>query len=225
MRVPRPPLPGCAAVHDDLTELALGILTGRERSEVLAHVEGCEPCAAELEELAATADLVLQLAPEAEPPVGFELRLIQRLHAGGTARRRIGPPRAVRSAVAALLALVVGFGTAWLAHAPTSSPSASSSAGLTSAALTSKGRSLGEVYLSAGKPAWLFMAIDSGADSELVRCEVTLADGKVVTVGWFHLSGGYGAWGAPLPGVSGQVRTARVLTERGTVLASARLVA
>ena len=55
------------------------MLTGRERSRVLSHVESCPRCAEELEILSRTADSVLQAAPDMEPPLGFEVRLFERM--------------------------------------------------------------------------------------------------------------------------------------------------
>ena len=65
---------GCEQYSNDLAELALGVLTGRERAQVLAHVESCPRCADELEHLSRVADTVVQSAPEMEPPLGFEVR-------------------------------------------------------------------------------------------------------------------------------------------------------
>ena len=49
---------GCEEYGDELAELALGVLTGRERARVLSHVESCPRCAEELEILSRTADTV-----------------------------------------------------------------------------------------------------------------------------------------------------------------------
>jgi hypothetical protein len=74
-------------------------------------------------------------------------------------------------------------------------------------------------------PMWMFMTINEGAWSGRVRCEVTLADGRVETVGAFTLSGGYGAWGARLTSPAGQVRSARLVASDGKVLATAEISA
>ena len=69
----------CAEISPALPELALGVLTGRDRVVALAHTESCSPCADELEQLARAADAVVLVAPELEPPVGFEVRLFSRM--------------------------------------------------------------------------------------------------------------------------------------------------
>jgi len=94
--------PECLDVQPELTELALGLLSGRERAAALAHVEGCPSCSAELEQLSQVADRLPQVAPEVEPPVGFETALFERLrHQGGPvapgSARPAGRPQADRS--------------------------------------------------------------------------------------------------------------------------------
>jgi hypothetical protein len=220
---------GCDPYRDNLAELALGILPGRERSALLEHLETCPQCATELEQLSNVADSVLLLAPEAEPPLGFELRLAQRLQdqanvQAPTARRwrRVG----VLSAAAALV-VVVGVGTRAVPYTHdnnTPPPVATATPNLTTAMLTSaQGHRVGEVFVSAGQPSWLFMTIDNGVTSGVVRCTVTLADGQVETIGAFRITKGYGAWGASLSSAAGDVRSAHVLSANGTVLASAQL--
>ena len=79
----------CDDYQEDLAELALGVLTGRQRAATLAHVDSCDHCAEELEQLSRTADAVVYVAPEEEPPVGFEVRLFNRM---GLAENASAPP-------------------------------------------------------------------------------------------------------------------------------------
>ncbi len=78
----------CAEVRDLAPELALGILSGAERAEVVLHVNGCARCQAYVAELTEAADAIPQLVPEAEPPVGFEARVMRRLGEGERRTRR-----------------------------------------------------------------------------------------------------------------------------------------
>ena len=50
-----PPLT-CEDARQLLPDLALGVLSGEQRAEVLDHLGGCTACEAETSELAATAD-------------------------------------------------------------------------------------------------------------------------------------------------------------------------
>jgi hypothetical protein len=69
----------CAELADVATELALGVLTGRERAAALAHLDSCEACREEVRQLMATNEQMLALLPPAEPPAGFETRVLDRL--------------------------------------------------------------------------------------------------------------------------------------------------
>ena len=60
-------------------ELALGVLTGRERAAALAHLDGCESCREQVRELTMVQDELLALLPSQEPPAGFESRVLDRL--------------------------------------------------------------------------------------------------------------------------------------------------
>ncbi|MGA9832981.1 MAG: zf-HC2 domain-containing protein, partial [Trebonia sp.] len=69
----------CAEFHDSAAELALGVLTGRERAEALAHLDYCEACREHVRSLTVTSEKMLSLLPTAEPPAGFETRVMDRL--------------------------------------------------------------------------------------------------------------------------------------------------
>ena len=59
-----------------LAGLALG-LRGRGEAELVGHVAICGTCTAHLEDLVAVADTLSLLAPEADPPSGFEGRVLE----------------------------------------------------------------------------------------------------------------------------------------------------
>lgn len=72
----------CAELANVAAELALGVLTGRERAEAVAHLDRCEDCREDVRQLMATGEGLLALLPEREPPVGFEVRVLDRLGFG-----------------------------------------------------------------------------------------------------------------------------------------------
>ena len=69
----------CDEFAEVAAELALGVLTGRERARALAHLDGCESCREQVRELSMAGDELLALLPPAEPSAGFESRVLERL--------------------------------------------------------------------------------------------------------------------------------------------------
>ena len=123
---------GCEAYANELAELALGVLTGRDRARVLSHVESCQRCADELELLSRVADTVVQAAPEMDPPLGFEVRLFERMGVTDvrSRRRRFRPSRWVPAVVGvAAAALALGLGLSLTSSAPSPTVSAQAAPG------------------------------------------------------------------------------------------------
>ena len=210
----------CSAMADDLPLLALGTLSGRSRSAVLDHVESCAHCRAELEQLSVVAETLQQLTPEVQPPLGFESRLLERLQGEATPRRR--SRRLVLLSAAAVL-VVVSLGVGVLVHRWTAGVSDRSVATAPATAeLTSGGKVVGSVLVAPGSPAWMLVTVEGGRWQGTVSCEVTLADGRVATVGTFSLAGGYPSWAVALPATGGGVRSARLIDSNGATVASAR---
>jgi len=215
----------CEAFRIDLAETALGVVSGRRRAEVLGHVASCATCSAELEEFMVAADALMHFAPESDPPVGFELRLANRLRSEASRRSSSGWRRAGALVAAAAVTAALGVGVGAWATSGTNPGGVQAMTNITSANLSSRGHVLGEFLVSAGKPAWMYMTVDSGKWTGVVTCQVVLASGKIENVGQFTLEGGYGAWGAPLMTSAAQVRGARLISADGTVYASARIPA
>jgi hypothetical protein len=75
----------CAEFGDVAAELALGVLTGRERARALAHLERCDACRENVRLLTITGEELVGLLPAIEPPAGFETRVMDRLGLGAPA--------------------------------------------------------------------------------------------------------------------------------------------
>ncbi|MFI8497060.1 zf-HC2 domain-containing protein [Streptomyces sp. NPDC085524] len=221
----------CERLRELGAELALGVLPGRERALAIAHLDHCSACREHVEQLTLAGDGLLGLLPGAEPPVGFETRVTNRLYPARPARpaRRRYPhlPRRARlAAAAAALALAAGFG-GWSVgtafddtRAP--APQAREHADLLQAALVADGHEVGRVYAHPGSPGWVYMSVDLEGDAgRPVHCRLVRADGTTVDVGAFPLSAGYGHWGAPAPVDPATLTGAQLLGADGTVLASA----
>jgi hypothetical protein len=216
----------CEEHQNELPELALGVLTGRERARALAHVESCAQCAEELEQLSRAADAVVQASTEAEPPMGFEVRLFERMGVSDMRRRsRLRPSRwavGALSAAAAVIALAVGLSLGLSSSSPPS-PSAAPSNGVVTANLVEHGTVVGRVATHGGEHPWMWMMlIDSNAEGT-VDCIVVTSDGVSHQVGSFEAKRGYGAWVAPLAVNPKDIRSAEVVSPSGTVIATAAL--
>jgi hypothetical protein len=218
----------CDQFSDDLAELALGILTGHRRADTLAHVESCQRCAEELEQLVRASDAALQLAPDMEPPVGFEVRLFDRMGVRQAPTRRHIATRWVLAAAAAVTALGVGLGVGLSqGSVPPSGTTALHPSPLgkmvLSADLWQGGKRVGGVFAYGGSTPWIFMTLSDSTARGKIICEVVTKSGATRWVGEFTAMSGYGSWGAPLPVAPQDIRSAKVVSVSGVLIASATL--
>jgi hypothetical protein len=221
---------GCEECSADLPELALGVLTGRERARALAHVEACPRCAEELEHLARAADTVLLAAPDEEPPMGFEVRLFDRMGLSAVGRHR--PRRtwrpgwvtaALTSAAAAVAALGVGLGLTLSSPSPPAPVAEAHARHVESANLVAHGRTVGHVVYSDGTKPWMSMMLADSGVQGMVDCVVVDKDGTTHKVGTLVATDGNGAWYAPLHVSPDNLRAAKVVSPSGAVIATAAL--
>ena len=222
----------CEQHREELSELALGVLTGRDRARALDHVESCPRCAEELEQLSRAADAVVQAAPEAEPPMGFEVRLFERMGVADErrwrrhrSRSRSRSPRWVAgalSAAAAVVALAVGLSLGLSSSGPLIQ-SAAPPHGVVAAPLVGHGGVVGRVAVHGGASPWMSMMLFDSTAQGRVNCVVVTSDGVSHQVGTFVATKGYGAWIAPLSVNPKDIRSAQVVAPSGTVIATAAL--
>lgn len=201
----------CAQVEEAVTEYALGILPLSESQAVRTHLSSCEACQGEAQEARIMGDRLLDLIPDAEPPLGFDHKvLVSFTTAPGRWRtRRV---RVVLSGVAAaLVAVAVLVTTSLGGH---SGPRTDRTA-----ALRQDERTVGSIYIG-GHPTWVTMTVDHLALTGRVTCQLVLRDGSTATVGDFQLVDGSGTWSAPDPAVS-TATGARLIGPDGSVLATA----
>lgn len=176
--------PSCAHLADTLAEVATGAASGPDRALVLDHLAGCADCRRDLDELTRVADDILLVAPEHEPPAGFESAVLARIAAEPRAdaerpapagaqtvhlparRRRFGQPLA-QAAAAALLALGAA-GVVWQATEADRDLAAAYRDTLDVAdgryfsavdLLRPDGASAGTVFFYEGNPSWLFTVV------------------------------------------------------------------
>lgn len=195
----------CEETRALAAELALGIADGEDRARVLDHVADCAYCRREVESFSVVADELLVLAPEQEPPLGFELRVL----------RALEPPRAKRGHKARWLALaaatvlvavgitagamLIGFRDerrladhyrATLAQAHGSYFGA---VRLHDAA----GEPAGVVFTYRGSPSWLTITVASEHRGSVQGAELVDQSGERFPLASFRLVDG--VWGGPLP--------------------------
>jgi hypothetical protein len=89
----------CTALADVAAELALGVLTGRERAMAVAHLDECDACREDVRHLMAAGEQLLELLPPAEPPAGFETRVLERLGLPVPATQDASPPPVPRRGI------------------------------------------------------------------------------------------------------------------------------
>jgi predicted anti-sigma-YlaC factor YlaD len=204
----------CAKMREMAPELALGVLVGAERGEALAHLAGCAECRHLVDELSEAADALLLLAAEAEPSLGFESRVLARLAADQPRRR---PWRWIANAAAA--ALLAAAATGIVVHQV---DGRSDDLHLRAAELrAATGKDTGDVYVMAGRPAWVFMSVTSTETGRSYMCELDFADGHVVRAGKFTVADREGWWGTAVKTGIDDLRSVRLLAPDGTTIASA----
>jgi hypothetical protein len=218
----------CERMHELAPELALDILSGYERATAQAHLNECPSCRAYVSSLTQVSDRLLTLVPSAEPPVGFEDRVLSKmgLTPPKPRQQRRWFPIAVAAAVAALIFGVGGWVIGDVATSNATFTAAPSNNDpdqvIRFAALrTSTHHQIGQVFTFQGTPSWVYMSIAAEPQTDWVACQLIQRNGHVVNIGSFNLSGGKGSWGNEVPVDPNSVASARIITASGTVLASA----
>jgi len=201
----------CAEVRELAPELALGILGGAERADVVLHVNGCARCQASVIELTEAADAIPQLVPEAEPPVGFEARVLRRLGAGRrrTRRRWVASMAAVAAAVAIFSITVVRIVESDdAASSPVAGRAPISKPVPVKVAMETTVGSLpaGWAFVSGGRG--VAVTVDYGVASGGYEVQVKSPDGRAETLGTMTIDDNRGSWTG---------RSARPITDGATI--------
>ena len=153
----------CEEFAQVAAELALGVLTGRERARAIAHLDRCDTCREHVRQLSLTGEEMLGLLPSGEPPAGFETRVMDRL-GHTTAVQRPERTRLMLAAAAVTLAAVAcglgGWGLRGAISAPSPGTSTAQTTLRSAALLTSAHQPAGKIFLYKGDPRWLYMDVD-----------------------------------------------------------------
>jgi hypothetical protein len=226
---------GCSQVRDLAPELALGVLGGADRAEVLLHVDRCPICRAHINELSETADALALLAPEAEPPAGFEKRL---LHSMGVDRHRgwrgiLLSRWAAAAAVAALLlagssvGALAGLGiigghksrinTEYVEALKKMGGKSLKAAPMVAGA----GKQTGEAFAYHGKSSWVVVAVDyNSMPSGAYTVMLDDAQGPH-PLGTIKVADGHGVLGATVPAGTATANGVRLVDRDGRMMCEA----
>jgi hypothetical protein len=221
----------CAELEDLAAELALGGVSGAERAAAVTHLAQCDSCRTLVDQLSRAADNLLFLAPSAEPPPGFESRVLSRIAAASQPiplrphRRRQRQRLWLGAAALALVAAMSGAGVADLRHHDTySGPIALAPApsGVRTALVAdAAGRWTCRVVVYGDKPTWLVVSLDrsDGSNAAFSVEAVPMGDGAAapVPVGGFAITGGHGSLATTVALPPGQFQSVRVLDDTGHV--------
>jgi hypothetical protein len=202
---------GCEQVRELAAELALGIAAGDERDLALRHLSRCPACRRLVAELSSVGDDLLLLAPEHQPPPGFESRVLAKL-AEPPQRRRLQPltrrARWVATAAAAVLVAALGAGLVAvattgdrrLADSYRSVLSTGEGSFFSAAALQGSHGRVGSVFGYQGRPSWVMVTLQpSMVRAGRFQIQAVTNDGRYLDVGEAVLGGANRSWGGQLP--------------------------
>jgi hypothetical protein len=206
----------CEQTRELLPELALGILGGEDRARALDHLTSCADCSSELAALSQVADGVLTLAPQHEPPAGFEGRVLARL-------RKERPRHRLRrftafAAAAALIAFIAG-GAVWVGTGNDRKLASYYEAVLkvqhgkefAAAALETPDHIGGsEVFTYDGTPSWVFVVVHAPISDGIYKIEGTV-EGVTVQLGAVRVKHGVGDWGGTTTAKMSAISEVRVV--------------
>ncbi|MCU1390825.1 MAG: hypothetical protein JWL72_4163 [Ilumatobacteraceae bacterium] len=200
----------CEAFDAAAAELAFELVDPEARDVLLAHAAGCDRCRAELESLSVTADLLVLLAPDGEPPMGFEQRAVEAMVGQRRSRRWL------MLAAAAAVLFVVGLGIgSWRSHDD------STSTFRQAVLVDDHGASFGSASLAWSDDVVLTMSL-KGLDAGDYRCLVETSDGRTHLVATWPIGAeGTGWWAVPLQLDARSVHSVLIQDDDGTPVASA----
>ena len=226
----------CAEFAALAPELALDLLSGDERAAALVHLGGCRACRTNLDELARTADALLLVAPKAEPPAGFESRVLARLaaengvqragkrwpfqrHRSGMLRPDHRGRRWIRP-LSMVAALLIAVGTVGLIVGRHTAGRPQHSAIRTATVWADRGRSTCQVVAVPGRDghgAELLLRLDEIAEQPSAYPVLVepVTGGPAVPIGRVDVVGGRGTFDAVVPTQLGKIRGVQVREEGG----------
>jgi RimJ/RimL family protein N-acetyltransferase len=199
----------CDQVRDLVPELALGIADGAERAAALRHLARCPDCRRMLEELSAVTDELLLLAPEHDPPPGFESRVLERMQPPRVRERRLRRHRTLFTSVAAGLAAAAATAAIFvnatsddrrIAAQYRSTLATAHGAYFEAATLRDPaGGRAGVVFGYRGSPSWIFCELDQAYRTRGYAPELVLTSGRRLPLRALAIDATRGSAGRAIP--------------------------
>lgn len=216
--------PLCEEIRELASEVALGIASGEDRARVLEHNASCSECRQFLHELTLAADELLLMAPSAEPPVGFETKVLARFGVSKSRRRT-----QMLAAAAAVVGLIAGAtGILWV-----TSDERETAARYGAALAEAEGSyfgvypihgphdsDMGDLFAYAGERSWLFVVFHEAPQAGLYRVAARMDDGEVVRIAKARMTGDEITWGDDIELELKHVRSIRVVDPEGAIFHS-----
>ena len=193
----------CAEVRELIPELAMGVAPGDERAMALNHLATCAECRQLLEETSEIVDELLLLAPQHEPPPGFDAKVIEAVSGERPRRWKVSKGLAVAAAIVLAASLGAGF-TRWagsedrqLANQYRQTLDVANGDYLRAADLTGAQGETGHVFAYQGSPSWIFITVED-APSGVYRVRYVTTSGVTHWLGVCTVRHRHGSWGTAI---------------------------
>jgi hypothetical protein len=191
----------CAEARELFGELAAGVAAGDERARALRHLGGCPECRRALAGTAEVVDELLLLAPEREPPAGFESSVLARLAPAAPRRLR---PRLLAAAAVVVVAALAGGAVWWqtaddrqLASDYRHTLAVAHGRGLSAAPLLlAGGAETGTLFAYQGSPSWVYVTFRSAPPEGRYEVRLLTRDGRRLPLRRFSATRTATAWGS-----------------------------
>ena len=180
----------CDVVRESAADFALGALTGRERADLLTHLDRCPSCQALVGEYAGVADALLDLVPEAEPPSALAPPVLATMRPAPRRWHR----RVAALAAAAIVAISTATGVTWALVAGGGSGSGQHAALHSAAMVGSGGLTVGRVVSTGDEHPKLAVSVDYWVADGSYQLKALDGNGGSVPVGTLQVADGRGTW-------------------------------
>jgi hypothetical protein len=222
----------CEELHELAPEIALGTVGGEERAEALRHLSTCGECRVLVDRLSQVADELLMLAPEAEPPVGFESRVVEALGLPEPPRRRrvrwlaprwlaprLGPALAAAAVTAVALIALYHDDHLTAERYRETLDQANGQYFQAEPLLDENGANGGVAFGYQGSPSWVLVTVEPAYRDVVTSGELVTEGKRTIPLPSLELDRNEGSWGGMIPVNLYKVASIRLLGERpGEVL-------